>query len=328
MDRMKTSGSEAYSCIRTRSPRSAPPVIGDDGSTATTATARPALRTSPISAETSVDLPAPGGPVIPTTCAPPASGYSSRRAGSATAVRFSTAVRSRARARRSPALAAATRLAARAAASAESVSRDTLVARPGVGSQVLGHFGDRRARPEHPGDAGLGQGGDVVVGDDPAGCHEDVVEACVEEQLRDPGQERHVGARQDRQADDVDILLEGRRRDHLRRLAEAGVDDLEALVTEAPSENLGTAVVAVEARLGDEDLDRAVGHGPIVPRARGRTEPVAGNEPAPGTADRRVAPSAEIARNATTTPAPVRRRRRANVGRWRWPVRRPPDIGR
>ena len=39
---MNTSRSPAYDCIRTRSPSSAPPVIGDDGSTATTATARPA----------------------------------------------------------------------------------------------------------------------------------------------------------------------------------------------------------------------------------------------------------------------------------------------
>ena len=63
-------------------------------------------------------------------------------------------------------------------------------------------------------------------------------------------------ARQDREADDVDVLLEGRRDDHLRRLAQAGVDDLEAFVAEAAGEHLGAAVVAVEAGLGDEDLDR------------------------------------------------------------------------
>ncbi len=47
-------------------------MIGLDGSTATTATARPARRTSAISAATSVDLPEPGGPVIPTRWARPA----------------------------------------------------------------------------------------------------------------------------------------------------------------------------------------------------------------------------------------------------------------
>ena len=49
-------------------------MIGEDGSTATTATVRPALRSSAMSAATSVDLPAPGGPVIPTRWAPPACG--------------------------------------------------------------------------------------------------------------------------------------------------------------------------------------------------------------------------------------------------------------
>ena len=74
MLRMKTPSSVAYACIRTRSPRSAPPVIGDEGSTATTATVRPARRASAIRAATSVLLPAPGAPVIPTRCADPAPG--------------------------------------------------------------------------------------------------------------------------------------------------------------------------------------------------------------------------------------------------------------
>src|SRR4029079_3500596 len=61
---------------------------------------------------------------------------------------------------------------------------------------------------------------------------------------------------------DVDVLLEGRVHDHLGRLAETGVDDLEALVPEAAREALGRACVAVQAGLRDQDLDRAVGHGP------------------------------------------------------------------
>ena len=64
--------------------------------------------------------------------------------------------------------------------------------------------------------------------------------------------------------DDVDVLLERRRGDHLGRLAEPGVDDLEALVAQSPGEHLGAAVVAVEAGLGDEHLERAVRHAPIV----------------------------------------------------------------
>ena len=73
-----------------------------------------------------------------------------------------------------------------------------------------------------------------------------------------------MGARQDRQPDDVDVLLERGGGDHLGRLAKAGVDDLEALVAQAPGEDLRAAVVAVEAGLRDEHLDRSVGHGGIV----------------------------------------------------------------
>ena len=74
-------------------------------------------------------------------------------------------------------------------------------------------------------------------------------------------QQRHVRAGQDRQPDHVDVLLERSGDDHLRRLAQAGVDDLEALVAQAAREHLRATVVAVEAGLGDEHLDRADGHG-------------------------------------------------------------------
>ena len=80
----------------------------------------------------------------------------------------------------------------------------------------------------------------------------------------DARHERHVRARQDRQADDVDVLLERRGHDHLRRLAEARVDDLEALVAQAPREHLRPAVVAVEAGLRDQHLERSVGHATII----------------------------------------------------------------
>ena len=63
---MNTPGSVAWSCIRTRSPRIAPPVNGDDGSIASTATSMSSDRRWPISALVSVLLPAPGAPVMPT----------------------------------------------------------------------------------------------------------------------------------------------------------------------------------------------------------------------------------------------------------------------
>ena len=101
---------------------------------------------------------------------------------------------------------------------------------------------------------------DVVVGDDPADRDQDVVQPLLLELAADLGHERHVRARQDRQADDVHVLLERCRDDHVGRLAEARVDDLEALVTQAAREDLRAAVVAVEARLGDQHLERSIGH--------------------------------------------------------------------
>src|SRR5262245_37087038 len=211
-----------------------------------TATGREARRSSPMTAATSVDLPAPGGPVIPTVCARPARGYSCRIAASAIGVRFSTAVSSRASARRSPRSAVSASSVARAVGSGPASPTLALV----PGADVLAEEGrdlaDRRARPEHARDAGLAERLDIVVGDDPAGRHEHVVEAALAHQRGDPRDERHVGAAQDRQADDVDVLLERRVHDHLGRLAKARVDDLEALVAEAAGEDLRAAVVAVE----------------------------------------------------------------------------------
>ncbi len=44
-------------------------------------------------------------------------------------------------------------------------------------------------------------------------------------------------------------------RDHLRRLVQAGVDDLHPGVAQRGGDDLGAAVVAVETGLGDENSD-------------------------------------------------------------------------
>ena len=98
-------GRRGRTSIRARSPSSEPPERLDDGSTASTATLRPRARHARTSADSSVDLPAPGGPVTPTTCAgaspPSAAGEtsrssaasSSRAAGVRVSTRFRTAGR-------------------------------------------------------------------------------------------------------------------------------------------------------------------------------------------------------------------------------------------
>ena len=56
---------------------------------------------------------------------------------------------------------------------------------------------------------------------------------------------------------DVGVLLQRRGDDLLGRLAQAGVDHLHAGVAQRARDHLRAAVVAVEARLGDDDSDFA-----------------------------------------------------------------------
>src|ERR687895_1539620 len=94
--------------MRARSPSREPPERLDEGSTARTATVRPRSRHSETSADRSVDLPAPGGPVTPTRCAgasPPSSeGETSARSAAAASrsARFSITLRAVGAAERSP----------------------------------------------------------------------------------------------------------------------------------------------------------------------------------------------------------------------------------
>ena len=74
IERMKTPGSRKCSTRRIRSPSTAPPLNGEVGSTERTPTVAPAARLRAMSAPISVDFPAPGGPVTPTTLARPVLG--------------------------------------------------------------------------------------------------------------------------------------------------------------------------------------------------------------------------------------------------------------
>ena len=70
----------------------------------------------------------------------------------------------------------------------------------------------------------------------------------------------HVRAREDREADHVSIFLQGRAHDLLGRLAQAGIDDLHASIAKSAGYHLGTAVMAIEARLGDKNADFRLSH--------------------------------------------------------------------
>jgi hypothetical protein len=109
----------------------------------------------------------------------------------------------------------------------------------------------------------------VFLGDDSADHERQIAEAAVAAEALDLGHDGHVGGGEQADAEDVDVLLEGGADGGKRGLPEAGVDDLHAGVAEVADDELGPAVVAVEADFRDQDADRAV-HGSSTIGARRR----------------------------------------------------------
>src|SRR4051812_20231425 len=127
------------------------------------------------------------------------------------------------------------------------------------GTHVLAHPADdllgAGARGEDLGDAQAGQLGPVGVGDDPAAEDDDVVDPALAQQLGQPGEQGHVRAGEHREPDGVGVLLDDGLHDLLRRLVQAGVDDLHAGVAQRTGHDLRATVVPVEAGLGDHHTD-------------------------------------------------------------------------
>jgi hypothetical protein len=98
----------------------------------------------------------------------------------------------------------------------------------------------------------------VGVGDDAAAEHHDIAQVAVAQLLHHAWEQREVRAAEQRQADGVDVLLQRGLRDLLGRLVQAGVDDLEAMVAQRAGDGLRATIVAIEARLRDDDSIRAL----------------------------------------------------------------------
>src|SRR6266542_565897 len=175
MDRMKTPGSTPVSAMRMRSPSTAPPEYGDVGSTATTPTflSFPRnVRTRRLIREL---LPAPGGPVNPTTWARPVCGKV--RATASTASASSSSMRDMI----FPAARLSPRRSARTSSGTESRGRGGDALRRVTASRTFARLleerddlGQRRPRPEDHPDARLLQLRDVLFRDNPSRHHDDV----------------------------------------------------------------------------------------------------------------------------------------------------------
>jgi hypothetical protein len=64
-----------------------------------------------------------------------------------------------------------------------------------------------------------------------------------------------VSAGQDRHRHYVDVFLHRGGHDHLGRLVETGVHDLEPRIAKRTRDDLSSTIVPIEPRLGDQDPD-------------------------------------------------------------------------
>ena len=274
--------SAASNSIRARSPSRAPPERRELGSTASIATVARAPRQACSSAESSVDLPAPGGPVIPITCpgasppsargrdlaqqrARPARGRSAVELSSrlSAAGRRAQVALAQARAERGPVGAHATDDAARAAAvggdgvagAGRCRARCAAPAAPPTNStmsRMICVISKSFGRVDAATPASL-QRRDVLLGDDPADDHRRG-HAGLAQRVDHRGDQLAVRAGEDRQPDHVHALLQRRGGDLGGGQADPFVDDVHARVARAHGDLLGAVGVAVEAGLADEDL--------------------------------------------------------------------------
>src|SRR5262249_50542484 len=128
----------------------------------------------------------------------------------------------------------------------------------------------RRPGIEDAGHAGFLHDLKVLLGDDPADQKQDIVHLVLVEQFIHTRYYGVVRAGENRQTDDVHIFLQRRSDDHLRRLAQAGVDDFHAGVAQRTGNHLGTTIMAIKPWFGDENAYFAViGHlGEILPNPK------------------------------------------------------------
>src|SRR5882672_4028831 len=134
------------------------------------------------------------------------------------------------------------------------------------GSDVVADEADdvlgRGARGEELLDAHGLERSDVLGRDDAAAEDRDVLRAFLAQQFQDALEEVVVGPREDGEPDRVGVFLDGRRHDLLRRLVEAGIDDLEARVAERARHDLGAAIMPVQSGLGDHEPYLPLAHDP------------------------------------------------------------------
>src|ERR1041385_4256149 len=131
-------------------------------------------------------------------------------------------------------------------------TRSSLLDGTDIGADVIDDVLRRRTRRKDLCDAELLELRDVLVRNDASAEQDHVVEGLRAHELEDARKERHMRAREDREADTVDVFLNSGGDDLLRRLPKPRVDDLHPSVAQSAGNDFRAAVMPVEPGLCDE----------------------------------------------------------------------------
>src|SRR5215470_16736742 len=110
-------------------------------------------------------------------------------------------------------------------------------------------------------DPQLQEGLPVLLRNDSAAKDNDVLRSLFLEQLYHAREEGHVGTGQNAQADRINVLLDGRLDDLLRRAVQSGVNHLHARIAQRSRHYFCSPVMAVQPRLADENPYLSFAHG-------------------------------------------------------------------
>src|SRR5277367_4078958 len=134
-------------------------------------------------------------------------------------------------------------------------SRAASVFSPGVrqGVYVADEGIQWRTRRKHRCRTGIQQLLHVGLRDGAADDHRDVAGVRGPQRVDGARGQGHMGARQDRKPDKLDVLLQRDRNDVLDALANSGVDDLESGIAQRARDDLCAAVVSVQTGLRHQD---------------------------------------------------------------------------
>ena len=99
-----------------------------------------------------------------------------------------------------------------------------------------------------------------MVGNDSADDDQNVIHLVLSQQIHHAGYDGIVSARENGQADHVNVFLQRGIHDHFRGLPKPCIDNFHASVAEGASDHFGAAIMTVQAGFGHEHPDFLLRH--------------------------------------------------------------------